>query len=128
MNIPQTYNQSFIDHATQHQKAFHDAEKYGVDILSVPDATKPHWRVIGVHHLTGVENHGQHHVFCEVLDENGQRLNGTNIKILTNGNPRGTMTIDKPGNEPGTNTQMHFNDTLTIFIDRESLPSEQVAG
>lgn len=129
MNIPQKYNQGFINHYKLHRRAYNDAEKYGVTVASVDDPTAPHWRVIGIHHLTGAENHGQHNIFVDVLDEQGRRLDLTRILIFQdNGAGRGFMVIDKPGNEPGSNTQMHFNDTLTVKVDREGLPSERVRG
>lgn len=131
MNIPLKYNQGFINYYRLHRRAWSDAEKYGVTVtpVPIPDPAAPHWRVIGVHHLTGAENHGQHNVFVDVLDEQGQRLDLTRILIFQdNGVGRGFMVIDKPGNEPGSNTQMHFNDTLTVKVDREGLPSEQVRG
>ncbi len=105
-----------------------DALAYGV--TATPFNEAPRWRVIGIHHLTGVENHGQHNVFCDVLDENGKRV-GSNVRIdifQADGRPRGFMVTDKPVNEPGTNTQMHFNDTLTLAVNWDGLPSEKAVG
>lgn len=105
-----------------------DAAKYGVSITPanrVPD--QPYWRVIGIHHLTGTENHGQHHVFCDVLDETGKRIDNARINILTNGKPRGFMVTDKPANEPGTNTQMHWEDTLELYLAGD-IPGEHGVG
>lgn len=106
---------------------FNDATKYGVAIIPASVVQgQSYWRAIGVHHLTGVENHGQHNVFVDVLDEGDKFLRGPRINILSNGLMRGFMVLDKGLNEPGSNTQMHWNDTLTIFVD--GLPSDQVAG
>lgn len=90
----------------------------------------PRWRVIGVVHLTGVENHGQHNVFIDVLDEHGVRVpKQVRVDIFqADGRPRGFMLTDKPPNEPGSNTQMHFNDTLTLAVNWDGLPSERVVG
>src|SRR5688572_14027360 len=129
MNLPQIYNQDFIAYANKHGKVYNDAAGYGVTITAVPDPTKLHWRVIGVHHLTGPENHGQHNVFVDVLDEQGKRIEQTRLDIFqADGTSRGYMVIDKPPNEPGSNTPMHWNDTLTVIVNRDGLPSEKANG
>lgn len=113
----------------QANPGYNDAQKYGAQILhsAAPVWGERYFAVIGVHHLTGEENHGQHHAFCEVLDEAGNRIKGARINILTDGRPRGSMVIDKGDNEPGTNTQMHFEDTLTLYLAGD-IPGEKVTG
>lgn len=128
MSLPSKYNQQFIDHFKATQQGFTDAAAYGVTVNTVADPTLPHWRVIGIHHLTGPENHGQHHLFCDVLDEFGQRINGATLSAQNNDLPPATLTIDKPLHEPGTNTQMYWNDNLSISVHLEGLPSETATG
>jgi hypothetical protein len=128
MNLPATYNQMFVDWVKGKKIAYSDAEEYGVSVIPVADPGQPHWRVIGVHHLTGAENHGQHHLFCDVLDECGQRVERADLTLLNNDHPPRAMTIDKPAHEPGTNTQMYWNDTLTVLVNRDGLPSDKVTG
>lgn len=113
----------------QANPGYNDAARYGVQILhsAAPVWGERYFAVIGVHHLSGEENHGQHHAFCEVLDEAGKRIEGARINILTDGRPRGSMVIDKGDNEPGTNTQMHFEDTLTLYLAGD-IPGEKVTG
>jgi hypothetical protein len=105
-----------------------DAVAYGVRIVKPdPALGRPLWRCIGIHHLTGKENHGQHNVFCDVLDENGQRINGA-ILVVTNANFRvDHIVIDKPDNEPGTNVPMHFGDTLSIHVS-SARPGDKATG
>ncbi|HRX05048.1 MAG TPA: carboxypeptidase-like regulatory domain-containing protein, partial [Anaerolineae bacterium] len=80
-----------------------DATAYGVEIVpaDVPPGT-PYWQGIRVHHLTSAENHGNHHIFLDALDEGGNRIFGAKAHITWPGGEQ-TITVDKPLNEPGTN-------------------------
>lgn len=53
-------------------------ERYGVSVVGVPSAT---WKVKSVRKLTPDENKGKHHVYINVLDENGNRIIDSNLKI-----------------------------------------------
>lgn len=88
--------------------------------------TIPYYKCIGIHHMTPSENRGNHNIFVDVVDENGNRLNGTMLQIdhSQSGLPRGIMVIDKPDNEPGTNTHMGSNEVLSIYV--LGLPSDKV--
>lgn len=83
-----------------------DATAYGVEIepAAVPPGTT-YWRVIRVHHLTPEENHGNHHLYLDVLDEDGQRMFGAQVLISWEGGQQ-VVTIDKPQGEPGANFPM----------------------
>ena len=119
------YIKSYLANPGQNDAA---GEPYFISVLPATRVPgQPYWRCIGIHHLTGQENHGQHHVFCDVLDEQGQRIDKARINILTNGKPRGFMICDKPPNEPATNTQMHWEDTLTLFIAGDA-PGDKPTG
>lgn len=53
------------------------ATKYGVVIT--PAVVQPgqwYWKCVLVRHLTGKENHGQHHVFINALNAGGSRARG----------------------------------------------------
>jgi hypothetical protein len=55
--------------------AINDAVKYGVTIREAQAADgQLYWRVIGVHHLSGPENQGNHTILVEALNEQGGRL------------------------------------------------------
>lgn len=110
---------------------YNDAGKYGVSI--VPDKVTPtpgqnYWRVAGIHHLTGPENHGQHNVFCDVIDEQGKRLYGTKLVVLNANNTINHVVIDKGENEPGTNAPMHWDDTLEFYVATGGLPGDHAKG
>lgn len=126
------YNEKFLDTANSQESIFNDAEKYGVSVKTLqdihPDAESgKYWKVIGVHHLTGQENGGNHHVFCDVLDENGVRIYGTRLALSQINSPVVWAVIDKPQNEPGTNFPMWLSTNGTVYVDGD-LISESVTG
>ncbi|MCB0163834.1 MAG: peptidoglycan DD-metalloendopeptidase family protein [Anaerolineae bacterium] len=128
MNLPALYNLKFIDSIKNTKRPFLDTQGYGLTINPVDDPSQPHWRVIGIHHLTGAESHGQHNLFVDILDEHGERINNSQVVVRNYDLPPATLTLDKPANEPGTNTQMYFNDTLSIVVKWDGLPSELAEG
>lgn len=110
---------------------YNDADKYGVSIVPdkvTPTPGQPYWRVIGIHHLSGAENHGQHNVFCDAIDEQGRRLHGTKLVVLNANNTINHVVIDKGENEPGTNAPMHWDDTLEFYVAAGGLPSDRAKG
>ncbi len=54
----------------QRNPGYNDAESYGIFIEPLENPT---WQVIGIHHLTGEENRGNHNVFIEVLCKQNDR-------------------------------------------------------
>ena len=132
MGFVDEWNGKFLQTIAEGKPPFDDAgEKYGVRVETVADPAMPYWRVIGVHHLTGAENVGRHHVFVDVLDEAGQRINGSQL-LGTKGNlPPFLVRIDKPANEPGTNFPMFKNDVATVAVHwpaEAPLPSDKVVN
>jgi hypothetical protein len=131
------YNQQFLDKVRLKEPVYNDAAaKYKVDIrflsaIEVPDTFSQFWRVIGVHHLTGAENMGNHHIYCDVLDEQGERINRTRLVMnQTNANPVFAI-VDKPILEAGTNFPLWKADKAIVGVlwpDDNPLPSEQVVG
>lgn len=129
------YNKKFMDTIKLMNMPFNNAEqKYGVEIQALTAAERgnaqQYWRVIGVHHLTGRENMGNHHVYCDVLDEQGNRLNGARLALTEEGSTPLYATIDKPANEAGTNFPMWKTTKARVKVDwpAQSLPSETVTG
>lgn len=129
---PATYNARFLQNLGQN-----DATKYGVTIQpTILQPGQSYWRVIGVHHLTGPENHGQSNVFLEALDENGNRVRPAWVrwtwKDRRPNEPARPILLDKPINEPGGNINMGFNQTVTVWMigqDPNYLDhSDQVTG
>ena len=103
-----------------------DAAGYGVSIVPA-DVTEgaPYWRAVLVHHLTSDENHANHHVFLDALDEEGGRVTGARGRITWEGGEH-LVTVDKPANEPGTNFPMWKWQICTV--EMLDLPSDQVTG
>lgn len=106
-----------------------EAKKYGVtvDEISVPPGTT-YFKCVRVRHLPPEENVGKHHLFVDVWRKDGSRMNQAKLELLNNGSFRGIITIDKPTNEPGTNTQMHMGDTLSVRVVSPPFSSDQVHG
>lgn len=120
MFSPLEWNKKFLE-----SPGYNDAEKkYGVTIKRNPNAK---WKVIGVHHLTGAENGGNHNIFCDVLDRDGKRINGIRLR-MTQGNQSPVFAvIDKPPNEAGTNFPVWGETPVEVLIpDVEG--SEAVGG
>jgi hypothetical protein len=106
-----------------------DALRYGVEIVhsAAPQWGEVYFKVIGVHHLTGSENGGQHNVFCEVLDEEGKRIQGAVLIAANINNTVSHVRADKPDSEPAASIPMWGNDTLTVSVAGNT-PSEKVRG
>lgn len=101
-----------------------DAEAYGVRVIQVdvpPGET--FWRVIRVHHLTPEENGGRHHIFLDMLDENGQRIMGAQVRVTWEGGEQ-IVTIDKPGEEAGADFPMWK--WQVCAVEGVGLPSDRV--
>jgi hypothetical protein len=129
MSLVSDHVPGFVAKATLGQEPPNDAAPYGVLVERVADPGQPHWRVIGIHHLTGAENVGNHNVFADVLDENGVRIDGAHLLAVNNDLPPALVRIDKPPHEPGTNFPMFKNDTYNVAVhgpDDAPLPSDRV--
>jgi len=103
-----------------------DATGYGVVVIAADvSAGTPYWRVVLVHHLTPDENHANHHLFLDALDEQGGRIAGARGRVTWEGGEQ-VITIDKPANEPGTNFPMWKWQVCTV--EMLDLPSDRVTG
>ncbi len=103
-----------------------DAVAYGVSIEPVTvSAGQPCWKVIKVHHLTPEENKKRHHILIDALDEKGERLYGTRVRVTWQSG-EGEAIIDKPLDEPGTNTPMWKKQVCAV--EAMGLPSDRVVN
>lgn len=106
-----------------------EAKDYGVTIEeTVVQPGVTYFKCVRARHLPPQENVGKHHLFVDVWRKDGSRMKQAKLELLNNGSFRGTITIDKPDNEPGTNTQMHFGDTLSVRVVSPPYPSDRVHG
>jgi hypothetical protein len=100
-----------------------DAAAYGVETQPAHvEKGQPYWKVIKVHHLSPVENHGNHNLYVDLLDEDGNRIYGAKARMTWQGG-QGEATIDKPENEPGTNFPLWKNQVGTV--EGVGLPSDK---
>ena len=103
-----------------------DATAYGVETQPAQvEKGQPYWKVIKVHHLSPTENHANHNIFVDMLDEDGKRIYGAKARMIWQGG-QGEATIDKPENEPGTNFPLWKHQVGTV--EGVGLPSDKVAN
>lgn len=103
------------------------AKNFGVDVIRTSDTSKHHWRCIGVRHLTGAENMGNHNIYCDMLDGTGERVKQGKLE-MTQGNLHPVQAvIDKPDNEPGTNFPV-WNGDVECQVRVKAPYSDTVVG
>lgn len=113
-------------------QALNDAASYGVTVEPPPSGDGLKAAVIGVHHLSGDENRGNHHIYLDALDENGNRMN--NYLVQATDKTSGqivTAVINKPENEPGGNIPMYkgqLYDGVKLLSVNNEYPSGVVNG
>ena len=133
MDVP-GYNKQFLTKVKSQEPIYNNAARYGIQVKSIDDISVPlnatqYWRVIGIHHLTGAENMGNHHAYCDVVDADGQRMNGARLVLKQSNTAPLYATVDKPPNEAGTNFPMWSNTRATVSVASPAnnpLPSEEV--
>lgn len=124
MSLPERYNGRFRQTYAEEGRADFKTLPDFLSIQIEKSAEDNAYRCIGVHLLSRDENGGNHHIYIDVLDENGSRVNGAKIGFLPN--PRNEVAIlDKPPHEPGTNIPM-WAATYTVWVDGQ--PSDKVSG
>ncbi len=135
MGLPD-YNRQFLKKVKLDEPVFNNSASYGVEITKISDTSVPveaeqYWRVIGVYHLKGSENMGNHHTYCDVLDGDGKRINQSRL-ALTQGNAAPLFAVvDKPANEAGTNFPVWAKTRVAVSVaypGDNPLPSESVTG
>jgi len=133
MNVP-AYNKQFLEKVKSEEPIYNNATKYGVQVKTLDDTgvpleAKQYWRVIGVHHLTGAENMGNHHAYCDVVDADGKRIQSARVVLEQSNTAPLFAVVDKPPNEAGTNFPMWSNTRATVSVAWPAdnpLPSEKV--
>lgn len=110
-----------------------DAAAYGVAIVEAqPPTGSLYWKVVRVHHLTSEENGFRQHIFFDMADEDGNRLQGGKVRVVWPGGQQ-DVTLDKPPGEPGGNFPMwkyQVCDASALGMPGEipPMPSDQVTG
>src|SRR5262245_33761244 len=128
------YNKQFLETVKQTNTFSSNAAKYGVQVKPIsqanPNATQ-YWRVVGIHHLTGDENRGNHHAYIDTIDEDGRRINGVRLVLNQDGQRPVFAVVDKPANEAGTNFPLWSTSLANVSVQWPAdnpLPSEEVRG
>lgn len=129
MSYHEALTQQWIRAAKAGEPPYNNAYAYGVSIQPLPAMEADTFKVIGVHHLSGSENRGNHHIFCDVLDHNGHRIGGSKLMLRNNFALETTATVDKPYYEPGTNFPMWSNyGAVSVSVMHKGIPSETATG
>lgn len=113
-----------LETSTMSNDPVNDASAYGVRIVPVEVAEGvTYWRTIRVHHLTPDENHGNHNINLDALDEAGSRSFGAQARVTW---PEGeqTLTVDKALGEPGADFPMWK--WQICAVEMLGLPSDRV--
>lgn len=131
------YNVQAMTHFNKYGFALNQAHRYwsevGNDELPQP-LIKPvdglndgdeYIAIIGLFHLTGGENGNNHHLFIDLIDEQGDRIYDHTPPLwlyygwagMTTEQERAIapVRIDKPGSEPGANTGLTWGQVLNGF-------------
>lgn len=98
-------------------------------IERTPGAT---WIVETVHHLTGKENHGNHHVYVDAKGADGADMRNTGLNIfygwdgMRENEATPLVPIDKPTSEYGCNVPIFSN--TAMYVGMHGAPSDIVRG
>ncbi|MGC8838502.1 MAG: cyclic nucleotide-binding domain-containing protein, partial [Anaerolineae bacterium] len=104
-----------------------------LDLLGVrvePAAAAPgqlYWRLVEARWANEQESQGKHHIYVNVLDENGQRIIGQPVVVRWHDGQVVIKTEDKPEPEFSCNFQMYtVLGAYDLYVD--GLPSDKVLG
>jgi WD40 repeat protein/CHAT domain-containing protein len=111
------------------------AETYEVEIEAV-DGTfgDEYWRIIGLYHLISEENSGRHHVFVDIIDEAGNRIENPNVYLQFGwqgqavGESPMLVAFDKPSSETAANIPLWRNMNIWLSIADSERESERVSN
>ena len=90
------------------------------------------WRVLGVHHLSPAENRGGHHIYVDVVDEQGQRLRDPSLRLRWGWEGQRAdeaappRAFDKGDNEPATNVDVNSGQIVWVEVEGQGLASDRV--
>lgn len=109
------WNQVFQGYYKKHGRGNNTAGDYKVKVEQANvKKGETYWACIGVRHLSCSENSGNHHVYIDVLDENGKRVNGADIRKYSW--KADYARVDKPANEAGTNIPLWKGEDVEVRV------------
>ncbi len=108
-----------------------------LNVQFIPATVEPgqaYWRLVESEFWDEKENQGKHHIYVNVLDENGARIIGQNVIVKWPDEHLVIVTKAKPAPEYSANSPLDVNHyppwgtlgAFTVWVD--GLPSDQVAG
>jgi len=88
---------------------------------------QPYWRLVEAIWWNEKEAGGKHHIYVEVLDENGNRIVGQPVKVVWGGGSYTGPTEDKAWPDYAFNYQMYAaGNAYDVIV--EGLPSDKLVG
>jgi hypothetical protein len=84
-----------------------------------------YWRIVDVKWQDEQQSGGEHHIFVDMMDEQGKRLVGSKARVNFGGNSVEVLIEDKPAPEFGGNFAM-FNAGCSHFLEGIGLPSDRL--
>lgn len=106
-----------------------------LDLLSIsltlaqPQPGQSVYRLVAARYQDETEANGLHHVFVEVLDENGQRILGQPVALAWKDGKTTMLTENKPAPEFAANAPLYgamSDGTYEVYV--EGAPSDKVSG
>ncbi len=99
--------------------------------VSIEDAQvepgQPYWRLVEVRWEDEVESAGKHHIYVDVMDENGNRVQGQPVTVFWGDGSYTAALEDKPAPDYGFNYQMYAAG-YAYNVKVEGLPSDVLRG
>ena len=137
MSFHQAYQTEFLNRltATDPSATLGTAAPYDVRLerTAVTDGQTA-WRVRGVHHLTPDENRGNHVVYVDIVDEEGNPLRDQRVHLKWGWEGQQAhegvdpKRFDKPASEPATNVDVYSGQHIWVRVEGDGLPSDTVAN
>jgi CRP-like cAMP-binding protein len=100
----------------------------GVSIEDAPvEPGQPYWRLIEVRWEDEIQSAGKHHIYVDVMDENGNRVVGQPVTVFWGDGSHTAALEDKPAPDYGFNYQMYAAG-YAYNVKVEGLPSDVLRG
>jgi len=100
----------------------------GVSIEDAPvEPGQPYWRLVEVRWEDEVQSAGKHHIYVDVMDENGNRVVGQPVTVFWGDGSHTAALEDKPAPDLGFNYQMYAAG-YAYNVKVEGLPSDILRG
>lgn len=99
--------------------------------------TQPYFKLVLLHHLIGEENHGQHNLFVDLIDEQGNLLDGLRlgVRIAWTWEGRNSLIelapvyqLDKQPPSPAGDLPLFANMNASAWLDSAGYGSDRIDG